>query len=285
MFILHYFLYNVICYESKNGTKKLMYRPIKRFLDFLLSFIGVIVFGPLLIVLAIIVRFNLGAPVLFRQKRVGRYNKIFTLYKFRSMRIAYDEKGQLLPDAERLTKFGLFLRRNSLDELPQLFNILLGDMTIIGPRPKTIFETLLMKDTKYVYRAAIKPGLSSWSVIHGRNNMRNDQALAYDFEHVVRFSAWLDTKIFFKTIGLVIKGSGINTDGHVTFLHLSDFLLQNNIKTPEEIALIKQQAFQVEIDKLKFVPMGITKQEFKTKRREMKKWRKTYDANQPITWD
>lgn len=262
-----------------------MYRPIKRFLDFLLSLIGVIVLAPLFIVVAIIIRINLGHPVIFKQKRVGRYNKVFNLYKFRSMKIAYDEKGDLLPDEQRLTKFGIFLRRTSIDELPQLFNILLGDMTIIGPRPKTIFETLLMKDTKYVYRAAIKPGLSSWSVIHGRNNMRNDRALAYDFEHVVRFSFFLDVKIFFKTIGLVLRGSGINTEGYATFLHISDFLVENKLRTQHEVDQIRKEAFQVEIDKLKYVPMGISKQDFKNKRKEMKKWRKTYNSNQPITWD
>mgnify|MGYP001056833363 CR=1 FL=1 len=262
-----------------------MYRPIKRFLDFLLSLLGVIVFAPVLIIVAILVRTKLGRPIIFKQKRVGRYNKIFTLYKFRSMKVIYDEHGELLPDEKRLTKFGIFLRRSSLDELPQLFNILFGNMTIIGPRPKTIFETLLMKDTKFVYRAAIKPGLSSWSVIHGRNSMRNDQALTYDFEHIIRFSFILDTKIFFKTFGLVLRGSGINTEGHATFLHMSDFLITNGIMTPAEVSKIKQESLEIEASNIKYVPMGILKEEFKAKRRELKKWRKTYDANQPISWN
>jgi lipopolysaccharide/colanic/teichoic acid biosynthesis glycosyltransferase len=262
-----------------------MYRPIKRFLDFLLSLIGIIVLSPVFIVVAIIVRINLGHPVIFKQKRVGRYNKIFNLYKFRSMKIAYNEKGELLPDEERLTKFGLFLRKTSLDELPQLFNILFGDMTIIGPRPRVIFETLLMKDTKFVYRAAIKPGLSSWSVIHGRNNMRIDQALTYDFEHVVRFSFLLDVKIFFKTIILVLKRTGISPEGYLTARPISEFLIDNKIKTPEEVVKAKQESFDIERTNLKYVPMGISKQDFKNKRKEMKKWRKTYDSNQPITWD
>jgi hypothetical protein len=158
-------------------------------------------------------------------------------------------------------------------------------MTIIGPRPKTIFETLLMKDTKFVYRAAIKPGLSSWSVIHGRNNMPNDKALMYDFEHVIKFSAWLDTKIFFKTIGLVLRGSGINTDGHATFLHLSDFLIEKKIKTPEEIEKVRQEAIIIEKENMKVVPMGIIKEDFKAKRREIQKKRKSYTPNQVITWD
>lgn len=262
-----------------------MYRPIKRTLDFVLSLLAIIILSPLLLFIAILVRLKLGGPVLFKQKRVGRYNTIFNLYKFRSMKNANDEKGELLPDEQRLTKFGIFLRRTSLDELPQLFNILFGKMTIIGPRPKTIFETLLMKDTKFVYRAAIKPGLSSWSVIHGRNNMPNDKALMYDFEHVIKFSAWLDTKIFFKTIGLVLRGSGINTDGHATFLHLSDFLIEKKIKTPEEIEKVRQEAIIIEKENMKVVPMGIIKEDFKAKRREIQKKRKSYTPNQVITWD
>lgn len=262
-----------------------MYRPIKRTLDFLLSFLGILILSPILITLTILVRVNLGAPIIFKQKRVGRYNKIFTLYKFRSMRTIYDENGVLLPDEERMTKFGTFLRRTSLDELPQLFNILFGDMTIIGPRPKQIFETLLMKDTKYVYRMAIKPGLSSWSVIHGRNNLRVDRALTYDFEHVIRYSVLLDIKIFFKTIGVVIKGSGISTEGYATFQPISEFLVLNNIKSKEEVEKIRLEAVAVEKSDIKVVPMGITKQQFKQKRREIQKARKTYNAKEPITWD
>ena len=262
-----------------------MYRPIKRTLDFVLSLIGIIVLSPVLIILTILVRVNLGKPVIFKQKRVGRYNKIFTLYKFRTMRTIYDEKGNLLPDEMRMTKFGTFLRRTSLDELPQLFNIFFGDMTIIGPRPKQIFETVLMKDTKYVYRMAIKPGLSSWSVIHGRNNLRIDRALNYDFEHVVRYSVWLDIKIFFKTIKVVIKGSGINTEGYVTFQPISDFLIENNIKTPEEVAKLKVEADKIEKQNLKYVPLGVTKKEFKEKRREIQKNKKLYNSNQPTTWN
>lgn len=271
------------CIDINNNNK--MYRPIKRFMDFLLSLLGIIILSPVILIIALLVRIKLGGPILFRQKRVGRYNKIFTLYKFRSMLTVYDEKGELLPDEHRLTKFGLFLRETSLDELPQLFNIFLGNMTIIGPRPRVIFETMLMKDTKYVYRMAIKPGLSSWSVIHGRNNMRIDRALSYDFEHVVRFSALLDTKIFFKTIGMVLKRTGISPEGYVTAKPISEFLLENNIKTVTEIAEIKRQSFEIERSNLKVVPMGLTKQDFKNKRREMQKWRKTFDSNQQVSWN
>ncbi|MGI6735421.1 MAG: Undecaprenyl phosphate N,N'-diacetylbacillosamine 1-phosphate transferase [Tenericutes bacterium ADurb.Bin239] len=262
-----------------------MYRPIKRTMDFVLSLLAIIMLSPIFVVISILVRINLGAPVLFKQKRAGRYNKIFTLYKFRSMRTVYDENGELLPDEQRLTKLGLFLRKTSLDELPQLFNILFGHMTIIGPRPRVIFETMLMKDTKYVYRMAIKPGLSSWSVIHGRNNMRIDQALAYDFEHVVKFSFWLDLKIFFKTIGIVLKRTGINTDGYVTTKPISEFLIENNLKTPAEITEIKKESFDVEASNLKYIPMNISKEEFKAKRREIQKNRKSYTPSKIVTWD
>jgi hypothetical protein len=107
----------------------------------------------------------------------------------------------------------------------------------------------------------------------------------YDFEHVIKFSAWLDTKIFFKTIGLVLRGSGINTDGHATFLHLSDFLIEKKIKTPEEIEKVRQEAIIIEKENMKVVPMGIIKEDFKAKRREIQKKRKSYTPNQVITWD
>lgn len=262
-----------------------MFKPIKRMFDFILSLLGILILSPLLIIIAILVRVNLGAPVLFRQKRVGQYNSVFTLYKFRSMRVAFDNDGNLLPDEQRLTKLGLFLRKTSIDELPQLFNILFGQMTIIGPRPKTILETLLMKNTQYVYRTAIKPGLSSWSVIHGRNNIRNDIALRYDLEHVAKHSFTLDVQIFLKTILMVLKGSGISTDGHATFLHLSDFLLENHLMTKEEIILIRQQALEVERQKLKVLPMGITKHDFILKNREFKKNKADFATSPSLTWE
>lgn len=262
-----------------------MYQSIKRILDFILSLLAIIVLSPLLLVLAILVRINLGAPVLFKQKRVGRYNKIFKLYKFRSMRMIYDKDGNLLPDEKRMTKFGAFLRRSSLDELPQLFNILFGQMTIIGPRPRMIYETMLMKDTKFIYRMAIKPGLSSWSVIHGRNNMRIDQALAYDFEHVIRYSFLLDVKIFFKTIAVVLKRSGINTEGYVTTKPISEFLIENKIKTPEEIEEIKTESKKIDESNEKFLPLGITKEDFINKRKKIKKFRESFDPQKAITWN
>lgn len=261
-----------------------MYRFIKRMIDIVGSLVILILLSPLLLVIALLVRINLGGPVLFKQKRVGRYNKIFKLYKFRSMRTIYDEEGNLLPDKMRMTRFGTFLRKTSLDELPQLINILKGDMTVIGPRPRVIYETMLMKDTKFIYRMAIKPGLSSWSVIHGRNNMRIDQALAYDFEHVIRYSFFLDVKIFFKTIGVVLKRSGINAEGYVTAKPISVFLIENNIKTPEEIEAIRLEAKKIEESDLKVLPLGITKQDFKNKRKHIKNFRKSLDPQKAITW-
>jgi lipopolysaccharide/colanic/teichoic acid biosynthesis glycosyltransferase len=262
-----------------------MFKPIKRIFDFILSLLAIIILSPLFIFVAILVRLNLGSPVLFRQKRVGQYNKVFTLYKFRSMRVAFDNDGNLLPDDQRLTKFGLFLRKTSIDELPQLFNILFGQMTIIGPRPKTIFETLLMQNTSYVYRTAIKPGLSSWSVIHGRNNIRNDAALTYDLEHVARDSFGLDVKIFLKTILMVLKGSGISTEGHATFLHLSDFLLEHKLMTKEQVVSLRQQSLEVERQKLKYIPLEITKHDFISKRREFREIKKNFTPQATPTWE
>ncbi|MFA7192658.1 MAG: sugar transferase [Bacilli bacterium] len=262
-----------------------IYLVIKRIIDLVGSILGILILSPLLLIIAIITKISSRGPVLFKQKRVGQYNKIFTLYKFRSMKIIYDQNGDLKSDEARLTKFGVFLRRTSLDELPQLFNILLGQMTIIGPRPKTIFETLLMKDTKFVYRMAIKPGLSSWSVIHGRNNISNDQALAYDLEHIALYSFPLDFKIFFKTIKLVFKGSGIKTEGHATFFHLADFLLEKNIKSEDEIAEIKKQAVETELNKLKYIPLGISKKEFREKCLEIQKNSKNKQYSSDCSWE
>lgn len=235
-----------------------MYRFIKRALDILFSSIAIIVFLPLILVLMFIIKITMGGPVIFTQKRIGQHNKIFTLYKFRSMKNTKNSNGDLLPDAERITKFGNFLRKSSLDEIPQIFNIFLGHMSFIGPRPKTIYEVLLMEGTSYVQRHKLKPGLSSWSVIHGRNNMSNDKMLQYDLEHVQKNSFSLDVLIFFKTLLLVIMRVGISTEGHATFKHLADFLVEKNIKTKEEVLEIEKNAQKIESSKNKILLIQFT---------------------------
>lgn len=248
-----------------------IYKFIKRLLDIICSFIAIIFLGPLMLLIAILVKINLGSPILFRQKRIGRYNKIFTLYKFRSMKNGLQNIKGNENDAQRLTKFGIFLRSTSLDELPQLFNIIKGDMSIIGPRPKTIYEVMLMQNTKYVYRHSIRPGLSSWAVIHGRNNIPNELALEYDIINVKKFSFWLDIKTFFGTISYVFKKTGINTDGSATFIHLSQYLIDNKITTETVLQTIAEEAEKINCSKLKCLPSPMTRSNFKQSIKKMKR--------------
>lgn len=180
----------------------------KRVLDFLLSLIAIIVLSPILLIVAILVRVKLGSPVIFKQKRPGKNEKIFTLYKFRTMTDEKDKEGNLLPDSERLTKFGKTLRSTSLDEILELFNILKGDMSIIGPRP------LLVKYLPYYteeerHRHDIRPGLTGLAQIHGRNATGWSERFKYDVDYVNNITFLGDIKIIMKTIIKVIKKEDI----------------------------------------------------------------------------
>lgn len=180
---------------------------IKRCLDFLLSLCGIIVLSPVLLVLCILVRVKLGSPVLFRQERPGRNEEIFTLCKFRTMTDKRDEKGELLPDEIRLTKFGRLLRSTSLDELPELFNILKGDMSIIGPRPLLVRYLPWYKETER-HRHDVRPGLTGLAQVNGRNALGWEDRFAYDLEYVDHCSFIMDVKIIAMTVGKVLKRSG-----------------------------------------------------------------------------
>ena len=185
-----------------------MYKKwIKRCLDFLLSLCGIIVLSPILVVLAVLVRVKLGSPVLFHQERPGRHEKIFKLYKFRSMTDERDAEGNLLPDEVRLTRFGKLLRSTSLDELPELFNILKGDMSLIGPRP------LLVRYLPYYteqerHRHDVRPGLTGLAQVNGRNALGWEDRFRYDLDYVNHISFGLDLKIIGMTVGKVLKRSG-----------------------------------------------------------------------------
>ena len=152
---------------------------IKRILDFILSFCALIVLSPILLVIAILVRVKLGSPIIFKQKRPGKDEKIFTLYKFRTMTDSRDEDGNLLPDSERLTKFGKFLRSTSLDELPELLNILKGDMAIVGPRPQLVRDMVFMTDEQRK-RHIVRQGLTGLAQVSGRNNITWEEKINYD---------------------------------------------------------------------------------------------------------
>ena len=186
---------------------------IKRILDFILSLIALIVLSPVLLVVAILVRIKLGSPIIFKQQRPGKDEKIFTLYKFRTMTDKKDENGNLLPDSERLTKFGKVLRSTSLDELPELVNILKGDMSIVGPRPLSI-QYLPYYNEKERHRHDILPGLTGLAQINGRNTLQWEERFKYDLEYVNNVSFKSDVKIILLTIKRVFKREDIVVRGN-----------------------------------------------------------------------
>lgn len=182
---------------------------LKRPMDFCLSLIAIIVLSPLFVVLAIMVRKKLGSPVLFKQERPGLNEKIFVMYKFRTMTDHKDSKGDLLPDEQRLTKFGNFLRSTSLDELPELFNVLRGDMAVIGPRPLLI-KYLPLYNAQQKRRHQVRPGLSGLAQVNGRNAISWEEKFELDIRYVNSISFIGDIKIIFKTFKKVFKREGIN---------------------------------------------------------------------------
>lgn len=193
-----------------------MYKKcIKRCLDILLSLCGIIVLSPVLLVLAVLVRLKLGSPVLFKQERPGKDEKIFTLCKFRTMTDARDEKGELLPDEVRLTKFGKLLRATSLDELPELFNILKGDMSVIGPRPLLV-RYLPRYNAFQRRRHEVRPGLTGLAQINGRNALTWEEKFAYDVRYVENLTFAMDVRIFAGTIRAVLKREGISSETSAT---------------------------------------------------------------------
>ncbi len=197
----------------KNGG--LYRRYFKRLLDFVLSLTAIIILSPILLLIALLVRIKLGSPVIFKQQRPGMNEKIFTLYKFRTMTDERDEKGELLPDEMRLTDFGKFLRASSLDELPELFNILKGDMSIVGPRPLLI-EYLPLYNAHQRRRHEVRPGLTGWAQVNGRNAIGWEEKFNYDVEYVNKISFLLDVKIILLTILKIIKKEGSNQPGEAT---------------------------------------------------------------------
>ena len=196
-------------------------RFFKRPMDFLLSLIALIILSPLLLVIALLVRIKLGSPVLFKQRRPGKNEKIFTLYKFRSMTDEKDEQGNLLPDSERLTKFGKFLRSTSIDELPELLNILKGDMSIVGPRPLLIEYLPYYKESETL-RHYVRPGLTGYAQVSGRNFLDWDARLAKDVQYIKKISLRLDLFIIIKTIYKVIKREGLVEDTNLIEGNLKD---------------------------------------------------------------
>ena len=193
-----------------------MYRKFfKRVIDIFLSGFALLILSPLFILLAIMVRVKLGSPVFFKQQRPGKNEKVFTMYKFRTMTDEKDEEGNLLPDEKRLTRFGKFLRATSLDELPEIWNIFKGDMSIVGPRPLLV-QYLPLYNEFQKRRHEVKPGLTGLAQVSGRNAISWDEKFKKDIEYIDNISFWLDVKIFFKTIKKVLKKDDISQEGQAT---------------------------------------------------------------------
>ena len=192
-----------------------MYKCVKRFFDIVSSLIAIIILALPMMIPAILIRVKLGGPVLFKQERPGKNGKIFTLIKFRTMTNQCDENGELLPDEVRLTKFGVFLRSTSLDELPELFHILKGDMSVIGPRPLLV-QYLPRYNEHQAQRHLVSPGLTGWAQVNGRNAISWEQKFDYDVEYVKNMNLFFDIKIIFMTIINVIKKDGISSETSAT---------------------------------------------------------------------
>ena len=197
---------------------------IKRLIDFILSLIAIIVLSPILLIVALLVRTKLGSPIIFKQERPGLNEKIFTLYKFRTMTDAKDEQGNLLPDEIRLTKFGKILRSTSLDELPELFNILKGDMAIVGPRPLLV-RYLPLYNEHQKHRHDVRPGFTGWAQGNGRNAISWEEKFDLDVYYTEHVSLLLDIKIILKTVKVVLFREGISSETSVT---MEEFRGSNN---------------------------------------------------------
>ncbi len=214
--------------------KRTIYEVVfKRPLDFILSLLAIIILSPIMLVVAILVRIKLGGPVLFKQPRPGKNEKIFNMYKFRSMTNEKDGKGNLLPDEIRLTKFGKFLRSSSLDELPGLFSIFIGKMSLVGPRPQLIRDMWFMTE-KERNRHLVRPGLTGLAQVNGRNSIAWEKKFEYDLIYIDKITFYKDISILLKTALKVFKRSDITQEGMETAEDLGVYLLNTEQITQEE---------------------------------------------------
>ena len=188
---------------------------MKRLFDLILSFICLLPLLPVMVVIIFLVRVKIGSPIFFKQKRPGLNGEIFKIYKFRTMTNERDKNGALKPDSARLTKFGKFLRSTSLDELPGLWNVLKGDMSLVGPRPLLV-EYLPLYSEKQSRRHEVRPGITGWAQVNGRNAISWEEKFELDVWYVDNQSFWLDTKILYLTVLKVFRREGIRQQGHVT---------------------------------------------------------------------
>ena len=188
---------------------------MQRLFDLTLCAVGALLVVPVMLLVALVIRIKLGSPVLFRQRRPGLNGTIFSIYKFRSMTDDRDASGELLPDAQRLTRFGQFLRASSLDELPCLINVVRGEMSLVGPRP-LLPDYLPLYTPEQMRRHAVRPGITGWAQVNGRNALSWEEKFALDVWYVDNRSLWLDIRILFMTVFKVLRSADIAHDGEVT---------------------------------------------------------------------
>jgi len=221
---------------------------VKRLLDIVSSLLFIIVFCWLYVIIAVVVRLKMGSPVLFRQPRPGIVKDgketIFDMYKFRTMTDARNQNGELLPDEQRLPKFGVFLRSTSLDELPEVFCILRGTMSVIGPRPQLVRDMVFMSDEQRMRHTA-KPGLTGLAQVKGRNAITWEEKLDWDLKYIERVTFWGDVKILFQTVAAVFRRSGITDGENATALDYGDALLKTGKVSQEKYDALQIQARQL----------------------------------------
>jgi lipopolysaccharide/colanic/teichoic acid biosynthesis glycosyltransferase len=191
------------------------YEMIKRLFDLISSFVGLLFLLPVIVLIVLLVRLKIGSPIFFKQRRPGLNGEIFNIVKLRTMNNDRDKNGNLISDEIRLTKFGKFLRSTSLDELPGLWNVLKGDMSLVGPRPLLV-EYLPLYSVKQSRRHEVRPGITGWAQVNGRNAISWDEKFELDVWYVDNQSIWLDVKILWLTVKKVIRREGVNKDGHAT---------------------------------------------------------------------
>lgn len=223
-----------------------LYKPIfKRLYDFLLSLIAIIVLSPLLLILTIVGAIVMKGNPFFTQLRPGKKEKIFKLIKFRTMTNQKDKDGNLLPDEKRLVKYGKFLRSTSLDELPELFNILIGNMAIVGPRPQLVKDMVFMTDEQRK-RHTVRQGLTGLAQVNGRNNITWEQKFEYDLKYISNITFFNDIRIMFLTMLKVLKRANVNREGTVSDMDFGDWLLKENKISKKEYDEKQLQAKVIE---------------------------------------
>lgn len=211
-----------------------MYKKFfKRFFDIILSLIAIIILSPVYLIISILVLIFMGWPILFKQPRPGKNEKIFNMYKFRTMTNKKDKDGNLLPDEQRLPKFGRFLRSTSLDELPEFFCILFGKMSFIGPRPMLVRDMVFFND-ETLKRQSVMPGLTGWAQANGRNSINWDDRFKHDLYYVENLSLKMDLKVILLTIKTVLKREGIGEDGGDLSIDYGDYLLKHKRVSKKE---------------------------------------------------